>query len=447
MKLVSRLLPVYLLSCLPLLSTAHAKHDAFGGALDAPDGVTTHTSLLVLGDTSEAPLDEGSLNALFTPSFLAEVASQLKETLGTDADVDVRPVDVDFNYVSKGKGSNNTRVARIAVVLSNPPEELMPKLSIEAPQAALKLLENHVLNYLTTRRELTTSRLQGRRDHLTARLAELEQQIVHLQNDLQQQAIPIRTPDLSQYYGQLEKRQREDHLKRLSLGAERKAVEKEVEQLRAQMESIKTSSPLLEELKANAEARKMVFEDLKHAAKDGSADVKRLALDVAEAERMVKKVSDAEQDGAARTAEVEAMKAKLLDARARLEYAKAMVGERTKQAEAAAVEGKIEFLRKKEEMAQSQYGARLQALNEMLSQSAIESDASAARQEAVAAELQKVAKEIRQLSATEISRNNGERELNLLRTQQQALQRELFQLELQMENVPTQEFTILPWGG
>jgi hypothetical protein len=447
MKLGSKLLSVWLLSSIALASISHAQ-DGGGGMGDAGTAITrTHTSVLVLGDTSEAPLDEGSLNALFTPTFLAEAGSRLTEKLSPNADVDLNPAIASFQYVSVGKGNNNTRVAQINVGFQDPPEELIPKLSIEGPKTVLELLEKHVLNYLTARRDLTTSRLQERRDHLTARIAELEQRIAQLENDLQQQATLTRTPDLSQYYSQLEKRQREDHLKRLGLSAERQAVEKQVEQLRAQMESMKSSTPLLEELKRNVEARMKMLEDLKQAAKEGSADVKRLELDVAEAERMLKKVSEAEQGGAAAVSEVEAMKAKLLDARARMEYAKAMVGERTKQAEAEAVAGKIEFLRKKEEMAQSQYGARLQALNEMLSQSAIESDASAARQEAIVVELQKVAEEIRQHSATEISRNNRERELNLLRTQQEALQRELFQLELQMENVPTQEFTILPWGG
>jgi hypothetical protein len=411
----------------------------FGGGLPE-NSVTVTTSLLVTGDTSAFPLDYGSLNALFTTSFVEEAAVKLKESLGEEVNLLRHPAPL-FSYVSGGKNSGDSQVGTLTMIFVDHSEELQSRLATEAPKVMVEMLRERLQEHFNRQRDQRTQELQVRRERLLAEADKMAAEGLALQKDLLLDDNFVSTEALRQHYLELEKRRREDRLTLLNIDAERRAVEKQIEAIRQQSEGLDSTSPFLEKLKAASETRQTALVKLRDSAETHSVKVAELEKKVAQLEEIAR-----------------AEAAKPNDPRAYASHSAWVVAERElrsvlsnrkkalEEAERAAMEGKIEYLRKKEELTQTQYGTQLQSLNAMLSQLAIQTDTATARRDAIDNELKSVADSIRGASLDELRRKSTDRQVQLLEAKLERVQQELIDVELLLEKPHSQEFEIRLWG-
>lgn len=426
---------------LALAPTSHAVAQfggGMGGLLD--DSVTVTTSLLVTGDTSAFPLDYGSLNALFTTSFIEEAAVKLKEGLGEEVNLPRRPAPL-FSYVSGGKNSGDSQVGTLTMIFVDPSEELQSRLATEAPKVMVEMLRERLQEHFDRQRDQHFQELQGRRDQLLAEAGKMAAEVLALQKDLLLADNLVSTEALRQHYLELDKRRREDRLTLLNIAAERQAVEKQIEAIHQQTDTGATT-PLLEELKAAAAARHEALVKLRDFAQGHEAKVRELEKKVKRLEDIARQGEEAKPDHLSTvTSRSAAIEAKNELGTILSNYKKALA-----DAEHAALEGKIEYLRKKEELAQSQFGTQLQSLNAMLSQLAIQTDTATARRDAIDNELKSVADSIRGASLDELRRKSTDRQVQLLEAKLARVQQELIDVELLLEKPQSQEFEIRLWG-
>lgn len=445
MPLASRLSLALLLFV--LLPSRHVVAQYVGG-LGGTNLTEVNTSLLVTGNILTWPLDGKSLDALFTRTFFEEAAAKLKEVLGEEV-VFYPNLESNFRYVSSGRGgsSGGSHVADLFLAFVDPPEELLPKLHAEAPKVVVEMLRERVQEHLDKRRDQQTRELLERRDRLAMQAAKMAEVVIEFEKALMLADDLVSTEALRQHYLELDKRRREDRLTLLNVAAERQAVEKQIESLRQQAQEVGATSPFLEELKAAAEARHEALVKLRDSAEAHSAKVAELEKKVTQLEKTVHdERTDSNQDNPFSGFSSSSSK-QLSEAKRQLNAAHSNRKDALASAEAAAMEGRIEYLRKKEELTQAQFGSQLQSLNGILSQLAIETDTATARSEAIDNELQRVAESIRSASLADLERRASERKIKQLEAKLEQVQNELFKVETLLEQPHTQEFTITPWGG
>jgi hypothetical protein len=310
----------------------------------------------------------------------------------------------------------------------------------------VEMLRERLQEHFDRRRDQRTKELQVRREQLQAEAGKWAAEVFAFQKDQLLDDKFVSTESLRQHYLDLDKRRREDRLTLLNITAERQAIEKQIEALRQQSEEIGATTPLLEELKDNVTTRQMAAQKLRQSAKEESGEVKQLQLAVQQAEKMLQLAEQAFREGEQAHLGVEGLKGKLIESRARLAMAEADAADRIGRAELEATEGRIEYLRKKEELTQAQFGTQLQAFNGMLSQLAIQSDTAAARSEAIDIELHSVADSIRSASLIELQRKATDRQVQLLEAKLERVQQELIDVEMLLEKPQSQEFEISLWG-
>ncbi|WP_442484173.1 hypothetical protein [Aeoliella sp. SH292] len=429
---------------LALAPTGHVVAQ-FGGGLPE-NSVMVTTSVLVTGDTSAFPLDDGSLNALFTSSFIAEAGAKLKETLGEEVNLHRYP-GPHFAYISGGR-NGDSRVGSLVLMFVDPSEELQAKLASEAPKVVVDMLRQRVQKQLDKQVDQRARDLRTRHAALNERSATLTEEIYGFQKTLLAEDELVSSEELRKHYLYLDKRRREDRLTLLNIDAERQAVEKQIEVLRQQTDTGATT-PLLEELKAAAASRHEALLRLRHNARAHSAKVEELEKQIEQLERTVQDEAtkstsdDSPSPGPSKTQQA---LEQLRDARNQLAHAQLPNQDILGSAEHAAMEGKIEYLRKKEELTQAQFGTQLQSLNGMLSQLAIQSDTAAARSEAIDIELESVAQSIRSASLIELQRKATDRQVQLLEAKLERVQQELIDVEMLLDKPQSQEFEVRLWG-
>lgn len=429
-----------------LVCSGRETHAQFGGGGNATTYMST--SLLVLGDTSKAPLDEGSLNALFTPAFVEEATEKLKKALGDEVEFDLRPKQITFQYVSDAQKSSDAYVARITVGFIDPPEELLDQLSIKAPNAVLDLLKDRVYDYLNFRHDLHHTDLRKQQERLTQLKEELEARLADLQRKLSESTVLVSTAELRDHYSALKHRQREDRMQALNVAAERDAIENQIEELTAGIREVEDDSPLLLELKDAVGARQKTLEELRTRFGDKSEELSQLRESIEQAEQAVAAArSNQATDESQQEVHLANLKAKLLETRHKLADAIRDQRRQLLDAEKSLAQGRIEYLRQKEELTRNQVGGTLEKLNEMLAQVAIQADSANARREAIAKEMDAVAESIADRNTIDIDRKRIEREANLIEGQLDRIRHELFDIEISLKHVPRQEFAILPWGS
>lgn len=416
-------------------------------------GFETSTSLLVVGDTTAAPLDEASLNALFSAGFADELIVRLTKSL--DAEIaKLAPPDIQFAYINgsqsaKEPASKQGRIAVLGVTFTNVPSNLRDALRIEAPNEALKLVRDRVNDFLRTRQELesdhidrTIAVLTKRRQQLYDELREREAESMDRARDSIES-----TDTLREHFAMLKEQQRQDRMGELDAAARREAIEKQIERVqKASASRDSADDGLLGELRTAMEARLTRLEQLKENDKL-QVEIKAAKARVDAQAVTLNRVDQLVNDGVESQVKLQEARAKLIEAEARLEFAHQAHQQRIAEAEAKAMQGKIEYLRALEQKQQAQFGGQLQELNDMLTKVAITSDEKSARRGTLEVELDKVAGRIQHRMQADLGSKRLKFRIRMLEDQLERVERELFELKMQRERPTRQEIVIMPWGG
>ncbi len=443
---------VLLLVCVLCMSTASGQFGGGGGDFGGVEDNMTYmdTSLAVVGDASTVPLDSASLNGLFTSTFRARMANELKE-LGKDTTYDLSPASIQlFGLNSDGEG-DRARVARLIVGYKDPPEEILDELSVAAPKAALELLRESVHDYLRMQQDLQRENVRRQWEGLKERQQELEQLLREKQAkllDLRAGAIES-SGTLREHYLRLKQQQRDDRMALLNTEARRDAIVEQIDRLRqrARERGPEEGEELLDAMKMAFEDRNEKLEELKRNAGEKNEAIKNLERAIAETQEEMEATQRKSLGERDKNAIHRELHQQLVALKHELDSRHAELANRVARAEQEAMQGRIEYLRHLEQQRQSEYGSRLEKLNEMLTDVAVASDEVEGRQDAVARELSNTEAKIVDRMKSDLNLERVEREVDLLENQLRSVEQQLFHLDLKEDAPPQQEFAILPWGG
>jgi hypothetical protein len=408
------------------------------------------TSLAIVGDTSTAPLDQNSLNGLFTAAFRNDMEKKLREKLGENVAYPLMPREVQLIGLNSNNKNSRALVAMLQVGYENPPEEIFDELQIEAPKVALEQLRERVDNYIHMQQDLDESRLhkqqqvlQQQRENLERKLADYQAMLLELKSEAIEPSKALR-----EHYLELRERQRADRLTLLEIEARREAVVAQVEELqrRASDDGAEKDHALLAAMKQAVEQRRQRAETIKQESKEAS-ELALVAKLVEEKRKAITYGKLEQREGHRPISEVSNLQSALHEAELQQAVLEKQLEERVKQAEAEAIEGRIAYLKQLEEYHQAEFGSRLEKLNEMLTDVAVRSGEIEARREAIEREIAATEAVIAERMKADLKLERLEREVQQLESYLRHVEQQLFQIEMQMQQPAKQEIVILPWGG
>lgn len=399
------------------------------------------SSLIVIGDTTQSPLDEGSINALFTSRFIANVADKLANEFECETS-EVTPAMVRFHYQGAEQGPG--RVAVLAMQFEQLPEQLTEKIKTNAPDIAREMLVESAHQFYDKAHEFHS---QDQREHLD-RLTNLSQTLQKKIDALQQlhkergyEAIES-SDSLKGVYHELTNRQRQDRMKRLAVQAKRESVEKQVEKLTHMLSEQRKAQTKHHEAAAQARA-----EIAQQQALASSLREKLRRLEAEHQSKRQKLEEDATEHGDDHPS-IAAQKSELEQQRATLH--ELMKKYREQMSKAAQIESEktqhVHARLQAEQGEMSKSNTQLAQLNQMLTQLAIESDESRAYRQVMEEELQRLQDRIRELENNETEGKKIDFQMRRLTKQLETVENMRLQLELEAEMPTKREFKIMPWG-
>jgi len=444
-----KLCTLAIIACAFAVSTANAQ-------LSRPVEIDCTSSLIVIGDTTQSPLDEGSINGLFTSRFLAEVGEKLAERFGEDvAAAELTPSSVRFSYQGAEKGPGRVALLLVRSRLPNASnedvqKEHIQKLRAEAPKIARDMLVENAYEFFNNAHEFhlreqreRLAQLRGVSDMLQAKLDALQQ----MRKESGFDAIES-SESLKGVYHELTNRQRHDRMKRLAVQAKREAVEKQIEEIsvRAEKDFNSAESRLLEQVKALAEAKQEHLAEAKRALEGSPDQIQSLRKLILEKEKAVTIAQQRYDAGNVTANDLELLKSSLAEAHYKLEHTKSELEQRARQAESAAMQARVAFLQASAQQKHSRSGGQISELNRMLTQLAIESDDAKAYRVVVEEELDQLQSQIRDLESNEAEAKKIDLQTRRLTKQLEAVENMRMQLELEADLPTKRDFKIMPWG-
>lgn len=399
------------------------------------------SSLIVIGDTTQSPLDEGSINALFTSRFIANVAEKLADQHECETS-EVTPAMIRFHYQSAEQGPG--RVAVLAMEFDQLPEELIAKIKTNAPDIAREMLVESAHQFFNKAHEFHS---QDQREHLD-RLTNLSQTLQkkidalqQLQKDSGYDAIES-SDSLKGVYHELTNRQRQDRMKRLAVQAKRESVEKQVEKLTRMLSEQREM--MTKQHHAAAQARAEIAKQQELA---GSLREKLRRLE-AEYQSKRQELETAATEHGDDHPSIAAQKSELEQQRATLH--ELMKKYREQMSKAAQIESEatqnVHARLQAEQAEMSKSNNQLAQLNQMLTQLAIESDESRAYRQVIEEELDRLQSQIHELENNEAEAKKIDFQMRRLTKQLETVENMRLQLELEAEMPTKREFKIMPWG-
>lgn len=424
--------------CLPLALCLAAMLQPVTSAQEDHSGYCS-SSLIIIGDTTQSPLDEGSINALFTSRFIAQVAEKLAEKHQWDAN-ELTPSMIRFQYQGAKEGPG--RVATLLIHFENISEEISEKVRTDAPQVARDMLVENAYEFFEVAHQYQANENMDRLKNLKAARNDIRERLEETQRirrEIDGGAIESSEP-LKQVYLDLRTQQLQDRMKLLANRAKREAVEKQIEKFGLESEqktkqlTEKRETARLQDSIARSEERKRALIEQQTGLKMALADK----------ENQLAALKDSRGDKSPKIELVQAELSQLKQAHELIEDKLRKESSSKQRADIDRLNTEAMFLRFAEQ--QSQSSKQLAQLNQMLTQLAIETDESAAYRNVLEDELARMEDKIRRRADVETEINRIDQQARMLSRQLERIEQTLLELEIQADMPMKPNFKIMPWG-
>ncbi|QDU54375.1 coiled-coil domain-containing protein [Aeoliella mucimassa] len=425
---------------------APAPSSAQEAASSLPGVVNISTSLLITGGSSEPPLDESSLSALFTSGFRSEFKQKLDSLVDEETanQFEVHMMRVD--EVSRGDRYQHAfgRVVQLQAAIVNVPPDLRTEVENQSGPLLVEMFTERVGRVWQSEyaRQLQTSKQKMER--LNQLISELQKKLeIYRRDSVGLKLETIEDADtLRNNYLELKNQQRGARLEQLQLQARREAIEKQLQMLEEQARSIaEEPNVVLTQLKEQLEkSQARLKEELPKNGTWLKDKEEATAKEIEKLQERANLLKDAGEEDSELLRHIEQLRAALHTNQRNYSEAQHLL-------ERDVERSRLAYLQEIDRLKQQKYGDRLAELNTMLTTVLIDLDQLEGQEVPMADEVERAKKAYAQRLNAEVGQKQLELDIETLERELRGAQASLQNLQSVQELLVQPELHITPWGG
>jgi hypothetical protein len=389
-----------------------------------------------------------AIELTFTKEFRQQLGTRLAQELNRPelSAEQLTPARVSFSYA----GSELTGMMHAHLYLhfygawinEENADEFYNELNQKASAGVVEVFAQHLNGLFDQQRQAAEERMQQERDLLEREQERLELTIRDLAGQ-EGSELESGSGPLQGQIRELTKRLRDDEIRLIELQAQRAAIEKRIDQLRAQAAEQQEEDPLLAALRTEVVRLEQELARMRAEMNDRSP-VEAAKQIVAAQEKLVSRAVALHEAASISEGELEQARAKLAEGQLRFAETMAEIRSREATLEEKLAQAKIAFLQHQRASSTGRLATQINKLSDMLDELAIEMDTIYGRNGGIEKALGQLRKEVERAVATEMNRKQLDSKINMLELRKAQIVERLLTLEGDALQPSPERIEILP---